>query len=504
MNIEELAKQHENDHPGYVLTDWYEAAFPSYEVHLRVLMQQEEPLPAIEQFALRALEIGATSAEDVSKVLGLEYEIVCQSLESLHRLGLLTIFRPAGDRGLREMVTITAKGRQILSTLVILRPEEENFSICLDALTAEYYQHRVLRTVKSIRDAGLHQIPNYLQTPSYDEIEFVPVKRIWRGVRQSLAEVERKKELLDVLSVEKVYTGYRTMRVLQFIRPSDGAVQVQVYDGSVRSARHEAALLKMEYEGLQALRADRKRGPEQVDDPMARVVSPELYDAAKRKAAEVPRLETEIQDLQRQIEQSEELERTSRIEEDQTGAKQSVTKLRADIERLQDQIEELKSAAPTIEILSMAQHRPKLLETLRDAKERAIIISPWLSPTAVNRELLDLISETVGRGVDVWIGYGFSDPDYREGQALEALKTILRQKSGKRLHLCRLEDNHAKVLVCDNRYMVTTSFNWLSFAGRKDWGNRHETGTLTTDPRAIDAMLNYWMPLLLNADDASA
>jgi hypothetical protein len=502
MNIEKLAKEHENDHPGYTLTDWYEAAFPSYEVYMRVLMQDEQPLPAIEQFVLQALETGLTEADEVCGVLGLEYEIVCHALERLHRLGLVLLVPVPSDDGPREKITITVKGRQILSTLVILRPEEEDFVVCLDSLTGEYYQHRRLRTAKSIREAGLHQIPCYLQAPAYDEIEVVSLKRIWHGVRRSQTEAERKKELLDVLSVEKAFTGYRPMRVLQFIRPTDGTVQVQVYDGSVRSARHETALIKMELEGLQVLRADRRTGPEQIDDPMSKVVEPQLYEAAKRKASEVPKLRREIKELERQIEQSEELEQTSAIEEDKTDAQKSVTKLRADIDRLNEQIEELKSAAPTIEVLSMIEHRPKLLDTLQDAQKRAIIISPWLTPTAVNRELLDLIASTLARGVEVWIGYGFSDPDYREKQALWALEKLQQRPGGQRLRLCRLADNHAKVLICDDRYMVTTSFNWLSFAGRQDWGNRHETGTLTTDPRAVGAMLDYWMPLLVESLDA--
>ena len=56
MNIDELAKTHENDHPGYHLTNWYEGAFPLFNVHMQVLFQVEQPLPAIDRFVLRVLK----------------------------------------------------------------------------------------------------------------------------------------------------------------------------------------------------------------------------------------------------------------------------------------------------------------------------------------------------------------------------------------------------------------------------------------------------------------
>ena len=70
---------------------------------------------------------------------------------------------------------------------------------------------------------------------------------VWR---RSRSPEEGRKELLDVLAVDNAYIGYRQMRVLQYVRPADGVVLVQVYDGVDRSQRHEAALLKMEDEGI--------------------------------------------------------------------------------------------------------------------------------------------------------------------------------------------------------------------------------------------------------------
>ena len=57
MNIEDLARDHQDDHPGYILTDWYDAAFPSYEISLRVLMQDEQPLTRTVQAFMMPLHV---------------------------------------------------------------------------------------------------------------------------------------------------------------------------------------------------------------------------------------------------------------------------------------------------------------------------------------------------------------------------------------------------------------------------------------------------------------
>ena len=47
--------------------------------------------------------------------------------------------------------------------------------------------------------------------------------------------------------------------------------------------------------------------------------------------------------------------------------------------------------------------------------------------------------------------------------AEQALRRIADDYS--HFHMTRLGDTHAKVLICDSRFSVVTSFNWLSFRG---------------------------------------
>jgi hypothetical protein len=42
--------------------------------------------------------------------------------------------------------------------------------------------------------------------------------------------------------------------------------------------------------------------------------------------------------------------------------------------------------------------------------------------------------------------------------------------------MTRFGDTHAKILVCDSRFSIITSFNWLSFRGDEQLDFRDERG----------------------------
>ena len=66
---------------------------------------------------------------------------------------------------------------------------------------------------------------------------------------------------------------------------------------------------------------------------------------------------------------------------------------------------------------------------------------------------------------------------------------VLRNCQGMRssIRLLRKGNTHAKVLLVDSRYFVTTSFNWLSFKGDPAQPMREEEGTLVEGVEAVDA-----------------
>jgi phosphatidylserine/phosphatidylglycerophosphate/cardiolipin synthase-like enzyme len=135
--------------------------------------------------------------------------------------------------------------------------------------------------------------------------------------------------------------------------------------------------------------------------------------------------------------------------------------------------------------LYMLDHPPLLADALLNAKERLLIISPWIYGAVVDEDFLERLEALLKRKALVRIGYGISEveTELRKSRDIEARKGL--QKLAARyanLTLRRLGNTHAKILIKDEEYAVVTSFNWLSFRGDPNRKLRDEQGVLIGDP----------------------
>jgi phosphatidylserine/phosphatidylglycerophosphate/cardiolipin synthase-like enzyme len=140
-------------------------------------------------------------------------------------------------------------------------------------------------------------------------------------------------------------------------------------------------------------------------------------------------------------------------------------------------------------VLSVYDHPPLLRDAFFQAKKRVLIVSPWIRASVVNDAFVRRLAECLSRGIRVSIGYGIGkvDPDERDADrgARESLEALA--KGFPNFELVRKGNTHAKILLVDDRYFVTTSFNWLSFSGDPRKPLREEEGTMIEDPQAVDA-----------------
>ena len=119
-------------------------------------------------------------------------------------------------------------------------------------------------------------------------------------------------------------------------------------------------------------------------------------------------------------------------------------------------------------------HRKKLIQVLKEAESSIIILSGWATDYSINEEFRILLQEALRRGVKVYIGYGYQNSFEKkveketEKNAINTLKGLqewsAKVESRGRLYV-RYYRNHAKVLICDYKYAINGSFNWLSNKG---------------------------------------
>jgi len=150
-----------------------------------------------------------------------------------------------------------------------------------------------------------------------------------------------------------------------------------------------------------------------------------------------------------------------------------------------------------IEFLSTEQHRPVLERALREAQDEILIISPWMNRKACNDTFCRLVGGAIARGVTIRIGYGMGqERDTYEAErnrlnvqlVREALQRFVPRDRWNQLEMRDTHGTHQKILVCDRKFAVTGSFNWLSYLGLQDDGYRNETGTLFYDADPINQL----------------
>ncbi len=153
-----------------------------------------------------------------------------------------------------------------------------------------------------------------------------------------------------------------------------------------------------------------------------------------------------------------------------------------------------------IQVLEAHEHRDALKQALEDAKKTLYIISPWLRTGAIDYEMSNWFIEALKfkPALRVVIGYGIevlprkisTGKEKAQAEGLRQLQKISKEFGG-RLQLTEIGHTHEKIVICDEKYCIITSFNFLSFNPNNNWGPgvRREKGTKFSDPLAVKNVL---------------
>ena len=156
-------------------------------------------------------------------------------------------------------------------------------------------------------------------------------------------------------------------------------------------------------------------------------------------------------------------------------------------------------------LLQTLDHRQALQEAITTAQKELIIISPWLRTDAVDQELMGWLYDALdkSKGLRITIGYGIDGDakkqrDWTVKNQKEALARLhnLSSRSRNRLRIVEIGNTHEKIVICDDRFAIITSFNWLSFNPRPGKGVRRETGTRITVAKEIAHLKTMLAPIL--------
>jgi hypothetical protein len=433
---EETAERFSDARPGFVLASYGEVGLPFFRVRMRLQVLEHKAIGPIEEFVLRAVGAGISDASNLQDALGLDEAVISATLVELLASDAIEILDSESNE---EKLGLSARGRDLLSAAQRIVSVERTVDVDFDGLLRvpvsplpAYLEPRELR------ERGIREVPPYpAKRPDRTELrghaaEIEQIARQAGGARQQLSDV------LSVRSVERRLRIFQPAVALVYraegARRSQGQVAFAI--GGKLSESHADIFAQA---GLGKKLGIAKRGIEDAKVAAGRMLGNELVE----QIADPP--------------------------------------VRAD-----DPVTEIPGE--TVRSVETYEHPRILREALRSSRERLLLISPWLKAGVVDDEFVGLLESALERGVRVYLGWGMSaseteSPD-ADPKVLNRLTQLASGQSG--FEFKRLGNTHAKVLLCDDRFIVVTSFNWLSFQGNPKRTFRDERGTMVSIKKHVD------------------
>lgn len=439
MTGDQIARQF-NERPGYRVVDFEEVGLPVYRVVSTVLTLQPKAYSAIEEFVLRSVELGLNDPTDVAGFLGINRKIVEGTASTLVQDDDVVV-EPNGR------LRLTPKSERVLRGEQLIRPREQSIYFWFDGLTRKPFRLDDLRVVapKYLKDRGVREIrPFPAKKPAPEDIKGDELQRaLPRPARESLTQI------LQVKSIGKAYLHFVPAYALIYRSDATDDVQVGFVIDERLSEAHEAAFAASDGPTRLGIKAAILK-PEQVKD--ASGLNLPVGPAAEKFAASKKKRQQAI----------------GRFKERAAPSTSPV----------------VGEAVGEVEMIAVYDHPPLLQEALAKASKRLIIISPWITDAVVDARFLAQLRLLLDRGVEVHIGYGLGDDVGKPPRAIEELDKMAATRAN--FSFVRLGDTHAKILIKDTDWLVTTSFNWLSFKGDPKRTFREEWGTKVAIPRQVE------------------
>jgi phosphatidylserine/phosphatidylglycerophosphate/cardiolipin synthase-like enzyme len=125
------------------------------------------------------------------------------------------------------------------------------------------------------------------------------------------------------------------------------------------------------------------------------------------------------------------------------------------------------------------------------------MVCPWVSQYAVNTDMQQYIQETFKRNQEVKIHIGWGNLYDIEKLGIQSLQELLTNgrynaisifQRFERIQL-KLLGTHEKFLICDDKWALITSYNFLSAS---DFKSEREVALLTYDKNIIADLINHY------------
>ena len=471
--------------PGYEVDACYPVCWPVFSVRLTLTVLAEHEISTVARYILRLVGSEPRQPAELGRLLGLSERFVAGAAAELLG-GELAAQRP--DLHLE----ITGKGREVLANGGrSWFPQREYMQVPFDPLTRQLLDidTRGLLYSDNVQKDGLFALPAG-DKPRLGEFHIDAIRHYARaeeGIKpEEITEVAefhsrdaRLRYREDVTVIRLVASGsdqptFAAFRNREYLEEESIALQ--------RLADSGATVVPEEYweSSGEPWLLSRSVTPHEGSILSAIRASGLAVSAADHVIAETRASQYETQEAQEQDQLAHSLAQAE-------AEKAEVESLRAEKEQ---QLKELTGGS--FRLVKTEEHRPLLLQAVDSAQSELTLVSAWIGRDAFDAELQRKLVQAMERGVQVRIAWGLGTergPEAERNRArgnnvLNELNRRVSNRMKDQLIVNRTE-THEKFIICDDRFCIWGSFNWLSYRGELDGGYRRETSSYSERPDDI-------------------
>lgn len=413
MKDKEVYKELENKCPtGCRINELIQFYYPVRKIKMNVLVNKspDSSLVKVYNIILRAIQLNLNTQEKLFNFLGLnkDDEFVYRELYALREKRYIDI--------VSGKWSVTNAGEEFIKNEKILRIEEnEDFEFFIDGISGDIVISEEFEEGDVVRDKDIEKERKKLKA----KINFPPKSpELVNGKDLQLVEAFKQKNKDEALisyvpdEIKKDYQEWCHYWLIEYIPEKS-------------NASSDAKLEVRSFKTLKEIKFLTKRFNEEYQDYIY-----ELTDS----------------DRSNNIEEIPEIVEETKVNK------------------------ESKAVLSDFKTLGIWETKQRFIEALGSVKEKILIESPWIK--YATHEYIPFFEDILKHGKRLIILYGMADKDEHDVNIIRKLERLQEQyKKFKLIHLptyfekvnLRLKGTHRKLMIKDNDYYISGSFNFLSF-----------------------------------------
>lgn len=456
--------------PEAVVIDYKTIGYPFYYMHLDLTYLSHRSLELQEEFVLKCLKHGLVVQNQISNFLGVDDYFVEKVLSGLLSKGLVIK---------HENLKVTELGLQALQTQALMDTVSETKPFYIDAFNGEIHDYFQYNKVKN---KDIDYLTGVIRKPKKVE----DVVDYYEEIEKKLGALDKQEQvqLIQVNNIEKVYKLWHEVDIVLYKNNSDdNEVGYEFFSKGNININYRKTIEELYSQGQKVL--DNILSFEMNnDEPIAEIRqdNDEVIKGIKKDTIKtVERLSVKINSLNNNDSSTD-------------ATSQSINEERKALKR---QLDEIKTQTKISEIIHTSEHRDYLFKAFKEAEDRVMIVSPWIRSNVIDNRFLEILEKTLRKKVQVYIFYGLKQKkgwgQQNDTYAIKKLEELANNFKSFRFE--KVDNTHRKIVVCDKKFGIVTSFNFLSFKADPKKTYRDELGVILRDKKTIEDLFQSGLEL---------